>query len=108
LSTSNRVFSYIHGESTRESQPVLKMHADVLAIDGSRDLPGLRYKIIRGVYDFGPPYIRKTSRTKHDQRKRWTNGTNRKFYFFYKKTHIITKFLNRPVKKKGGGGGTPV
>jgi small subunit ribosomal protein S12 len=70
LSTGRRVFSYIHGESTRESQPVLKMHADVLVIGGrSRDLPGLRYKMIRGVYDFGPLYIRKTSRSKYGKKK---------------------------------------
>jgi small subunit ribosomal protein S12 len=71
LSTGRSVFAYIHGESSRESQPVLKTHADVLVIGGrSRDLPGLKYKMVRGVYDFNSLEVRKTSRSKYGKKKK--------------------------------------
>lgn len=59
--TNNKViFGYIPGEGHS-----LKEHSVVLIQGGrTKDLPGLQYKLIRGVYDFSPVLGRKKRRSK--------------------------------------------
>lgn len=62
LSNSKVIFAYIMGEGHK-----LKEHAVVL-VRGGRvpDVPGLKYKLIRGVYDFEPlSKLRRQSRSKY-------------------------------------------
>jgi small subunit ribosomal protein S12 len=61
LSNSKVIFAYIIGEGHK-----LKEHAVVL-VRGGRvpDVPGLKYKLIRGVYDFEPLLSRRQSRSKY-------------------------------------------
>lgn len=58
------VIAYIPGE-----KHTLTLHNLVLLIPKkTKDLPGIRYKIIRGVLDAKPP-IRKTKRSKYGKKK---------------------------------------
>lgn len=60
--TNNRsIFGYIPGEGHG-----LKEHSVVLIQGGrTKDLPGLQYKLVRGVYDFTPVMGRKKKRSKY-------------------------------------------
>lgn len=63
-----------NGKKTRVFIPgvghTIQQH-NILLIRGGRtqDLPGLRYKVIRGVKDAGPVLNRKTSRSKYGASK---------------------------------------
>jgi len=50
---------------------------------GSRDLPGVRYSCIRGVYDFAPSYTKKRRRSIYGVKKPiiGTKKLRRKFRF---------------------------
>jgi small subunit ribosomal protein S12 len=65
LSNSSKIDAYIPGEghSLQEYSLVL--------IRGGRtpDLPGIKYRLIRGKYDFSGVKIRKTSRSKYGAKK---------------------------------------
>jgi len=65
LSTGYTVLAYIPGEGHN-----LQEHGSVL-IRGGRvpDLPGVKYKCVRGKYDLGPVVNRKTSRSKYGAKK---------------------------------------
>jgi small subunit ribosomal protein S12 len=65
LTNRREVEAYIMGEGHN-----LQEHAVVL-IRGGRvpDLPGVRYKIVRGKYDLGGVVGRKTSRSKYGKKK---------------------------------------
>ena len=64
--TTNKVkICYIPGEAH-----TLKEHATVLVRKGRvRDLPGVNYKLIRGVYDFFGVATRMSSRSKYGVKK---------------------------------------
>jgi small subunit ribosomal protein S12 len=52
LTNKRRVYAYVPGI---EHQPSLQEHSVVLIRGGRvKDLPGIKYKLIRGVYDFAP------------------------------------------------------
>lgn len=65
LSTGFIVPAYIPGEGHN-----LQEHGSVL-VRGGRvpDLPGVKYKCVRGKYDLGPVQNRKTSRSKYGAKK---------------------------------------
>jgi len=65
LTNRREVEAYIMGEGHN-----LQEHAIVL-VRGGRvpDLPGVRYKIVRGKYDLGGVVGRKTSRSKYGKKK---------------------------------------
>lgn len=65
LSNGNQIDAYIMGEGHN-----LQEHAVVL-VRGGRvpDLPGVKYKLIRGKYDLAGVVNRKTSRSKYGVRK---------------------------------------
>ena len=65
LSNGKVIFAYIMGEGHQ-----LQEHSVVL-IRGGRvpDVPGLKYKLIRGVYDFSGLKIRKQSRSKYGNKR---------------------------------------
>lgn len=61
LSTGKKVTCYIPGGSHQ-----LQEHSIVLVRGGrTKDLPGVRYRIIRGVYDTSPVIERRNSRSKY-------------------------------------------
>jgi small subunit ribosomal protein S12 len=61
LSTGQEVIAYIGGEGHN-----LQEHSIVLVRGGRvRDLPGVRYHIVRGVYDTAPVKDRKQGRSKY-------------------------------------------
>lgn len=61
LSNNKRIFGYIPGEGHN-----LKEHSVVLIRGGRvKDLPGVKYKLIRGKYDFEPVLKRKKRRSKY-------------------------------------------
>jgi len=65
LSNEKRVYAYIIGEVHN-----LQEHSTVLMRGGRvKDLPGIKYKLIRGVFDFGGSTIRKQARSKFGVRK---------------------------------------
>ena len=60
LSNEKRVYAYIIGEGHN-----LQEHSTVLMRGGRvKDLPGIKYKLIRGVFDFEGSKIRKQARSK--------------------------------------------
>lgn len=65
LSNKQRIIAYIPGEGHN-----LQEHSNVLVRGGKvRDLPGVRYHIVRGVYDAKGVDKRKTSRSKYGVKK---------------------------------------
>lgn len=65
LSNNKRIYAYVPGI---EYQPSLQEHSVVLVRGGRvKDLPGIKYKLIRGVYDFMSmdPIHRKSARSKY-------------------------------------------
>lgn len=65
LSNRLRVFAYIPGEGHN-----LQEYSTVLIRGGRvKDLPGIKYHLIRGVYDFQALKNRKTSRSKFGVKK---------------------------------------
>lgn len=65
LSNKHVITAYIRGEGHN-----LQEHSTVLIQGGkTKDLPGLRYKIVRGVYDSCGVVNRKTSRSKYGTKK---------------------------------------
>lgn len=65
LSNRRKVFAYIPGEGHN-----LQVYSCVLLRGGRvKDLPGLKYHLVRGVYDFAPLITRKTSRSKYGLKK---------------------------------------
>jgi len=69
LSNRKEVLAYIPGEGHN-----LQEHSVVLLRGGrTQDLPGLKYKIVRGVYDFQGVPNRKQSRSKYGAKKQKKN-----------------------------------
>lgn len=65
LTTNKSIIGYIPGEGH-----TLKEHSIVLIRGGKvKDLPGVRYHLIRGVYDFNSVLNRKTSRSKYGKKR---------------------------------------
>ena len=65
LSNKKRVYGYIPGEGH-----LLQEHSVVLIRGGRvKDLPGIKYKLIRGVYDFEGLTKRKQARSKYGAKK---------------------------------------
>lgn len=65
LSTGRIVFAYICGEGHN-----LQKYSNVLMRGGRiPDLPGLKYRLIRGKYDFVGLQKRKTARSKYGRKK---------------------------------------
>lgn len=65
LSNNLEITAYIPGEGHN-----LQQHSIVLVRGGRvKDLPGVRYHLIRGVYDLQPVSLRKTSRSKFGTKK---------------------------------------
>lgn len=66
LSNKKRVYAYIPGEGH-----VLQEHSVVLMRAGRvKDLPGIKYKLIRGVFDFAGLEKRKQARSKYGTKKK--------------------------------------
>jgi len=62
LSNRRRIYGYIPGEGKHS----LQEHSVVLVRGGRvQDLPGIKYKLIRGAYDFAPLANRKKGRSKY-------------------------------------------
>ncbi len=65
LSSKKRIVGYISGEGHN-----LQEHSVVLVRGGRvKDLPGVKYKLIRGVYDFEGLKNRKQARSKYGTKK---------------------------------------
>lgn len=65
LCNNKRIYAYVPGI---EHQASLQEHSVVLVRGGRvKDLPGIKYKLIRGVYDFIPidPMHRQSARSKY-------------------------------------------
>ena len=61
LSNNRRIYAYLPGEG----KSALQEHSVVLVRAGRvKDLPGIKYKIVRGVYDFAGHPDRKKGRSK--------------------------------------------
>lgn len=66
LSNKKRIYGYIPGEGH-----LLQEHSIVLIRGGRvKDLPGIKYKIVRGVYDFAGLENRKQARSKYGTKKK--------------------------------------
>ena len=66
LSTNKFTIAYIPGEGHN-----LQEHSIVLIRGGRvKDLPGVKYKLIRGVYDFNGIQKRKNARSKYGTKKK--------------------------------------
>jgi small subunit ribosomal protein S12 len=66
LSNRKRIYGYIPGEGKHS----LQEHSVVLVRGGRvKDLPGIKYKLVRGVYDFEGLSTRKTSRSQYGTKK---------------------------------------
>ena len=64
LSLNNFIIAYIPGEGHN-----LQQHSIVLVRGGKvKDLPGVRYHLVRGVYDLEGVKIRKSSRSKYGKK----------------------------------------
>lgn len=64
LTTGKIVIGYIPGEKHS-----LQEHSVVLIRGGKvKDLPGVRYHLIRGTYDLEPVFLRKSSRSKYGKK----------------------------------------
>jgi small subunit ribosomal protein S12 len=65
LTTKKKIVGYIAGEGHN-----LQEHSVVLVRGGRvKDLPGVKYKLIRGVYDFEGLKKRKQARSKYGTKK---------------------------------------
>lgn len=65
LNNKKLVTTYIMGEGHN-----LREHSNVLMRGGRvKDLPGIKYKLIRGIYDFRGLTTRKNSRSKYGTKK---------------------------------------
>ncbi len=61
LCTNRKIYVHVPGEGHPPG-----IHASVLVRGGNcRDLPGIRYKVVRGARDMGPIIGRKTARSKY-------------------------------------------
>jgi len=61
LNNKKRIYGYIPGEGHN-----LQEHSVILIRGGRvKDLPGIKYKIIRGVYDFEGLFRRRQARSKY-------------------------------------------
>jgi len=66
LSNRKRIYGYIPGEGKHS----LQEHSVVLVRGGRvKDLPGIKYKLIRGIYDFEGLKSRKKARSKYGTKK---------------------------------------
>lgn len=66
LSNRKRVYGYIPGEGKHS----LQEHSVVMIRGGRvKDLPGIKYKLIRGVYDFEGVKGRKNGRSKYGTKR---------------------------------------
>ena len=66
LSNRRRIYGYIPGEGKHS----LQEHSVVLVRGGRvKDLPGIKYKLIRGVYDFEGLKGRKNGRSKYGTKR---------------------------------------
>jgi len=66
LSNRKRIYGYIPGEGKHS----LQEHSVVLVRGGRvKDLPGIKYKLIRGIYDFEWLKSRKKGRSKYGTKK---------------------------------------
>ena len=66
LSNRKRIYGYIPGEGKHS----LQEHSVVLIRGGRvKDLPGIKYKIIRGIYDFEGVKGRKNGRSKYGTKR---------------------------------------
>jgi len=66
LSNRKRIYGYIPGEGKHS----LQEHSVVLVRGGRvKDLPGIKYKLIRGIYDFEGLKSRKKGRSKYGTKK---------------------------------------
>lgn len=66
LSNRKRIYGYIPGEGKHS----LQEHSVVLIRGGRvKDLPGIKYKLIRGVYDFEGVKDRKNGRSKYGTKR---------------------------------------
>jgi small subunit ribosomal protein S12 len=66
LSNRKRIYGYIPGEGKHN----LQEHSVVLVRSGRvKDLPGIKYKLVRGVYDFEGLKGRKKGRSKYGTKK---------------------------------------
>lgn len=67
LSNRRRIYAYLPGEAKHS----LQEHSVVLVRGGRvKDLPGIKYKRIRGVYDFQGHPDRKKARSKYGTKRR--------------------------------------
>lgn len=65
LSNKKRIYGYIPGEGH-----TLQEHSVVLVRGGrTKDLPGIKYKLVRGVYDFKGLKDRKQARSKYGTKR---------------------------------------
>lgn len=66
LSNKKRIYGYIPGERGHN----LQEHSVVLVRGGRvKDLPGIKYKLVRGIYDFEGLKVRKKARSKYGAKK---------------------------------------
>jgi small subunit ribosomal protein S12 len=66
LSNKKRIYGYIPGEKKHS----LQEHSVVLIRGGRvKDLPGIKYKLVRGVYDFEGVKGRKNGRSKYGTKR---------------------------------------
>jgi len=66
LSNNRRIYAYLPGEANHS----LQEHSIVLVRGGRvKDLPGIKYKIIRGVFDFKGHPDRKQRRSKYGTKR---------------------------------------
>jgi small subunit ribosomal protein S12 len=66
LSNRKRIYGYIPGEKKHS----LQEHSVVLVRGGRvKDLPGVKYKLVRGVYDFEGVKGRKNGRSKYGTKR---------------------------------------
>jgi small subunit ribosomal protein S12 len=66
LSNKRRIYGYIPGEGKHS----LQEHSVVLVRGGRvKDLPGIKYKLVRGVYDFEGLKGRRKGRSKYGAKK---------------------------------------
>lgn len=66
LSNRRRIYGYINGNKHN-----LQEHSVVLIRGGRvKDLPGIKYKLVRGVYDFAGLENRKNARSKYGTKRK--------------------------------------
>jgi small subunit ribosomal protein S12 len=70
LSNKKTLIAYVPGITYTAEQPKLAKHSTVLVRGGRvKDLPGVNFKIIRGVYDFASLQSRNRARSKYGTKK---------------------------------------